>query len=151
MSGGEAFGSAGAQRRRSAAGASPLAQGTPQQGTPDESAEIFPRSFRIQRSGSADSLASLVSHKNLLACIHQIIFAGGKTAYLYFSFAARISNTKLASTLYRLPAAPSTHMAAVPVFVSSQTKACQCILKVILYCLAAEPHKRHHSARGVLL
>ena len=41
-------------------------QGTPQavleeSGTPDsQSAETFPRSFRIQRSGSADSLASLV-------------------------------------------------------------------------------------------
>ena len=41
-------------------------QGTPEavpeeSGTPDSySAETFPRSFRIQRSGSADSLASLV-------------------------------------------------------------------------------------------
>ena len=45
-------------------------QGTPEavpeeSGTPDSySAETFPRSFRIQRSGSADSLASLVSHSS---------------------------------------------------------------------------------------
>ena len=130
MSGGEAFGSAGAQRRRSAAGASPLAQGTPQQGTPDDSAEVFPRSFRIQRSGSADSLASLVSHYSVLACTRQIPFANGKTRHLHFAPAAHTSNAKLASTLHRLPAAPSTHMAAVSVFVSSQMEACQRISKV---------------------
>ena len=81
LSGGEALGSTGARRRRSAPGASPLVQGTPQalleeeSGTPDsQSAETFPRSFKIQRSGSADSLASLVSlpfplHVTL-TCVH---------------------------------------------------------------------------------
>lgn len=61
------LGSGGAQRRRSSQGMSPLAQGTPpgaprESGTPDsQSAETFPRSFKIVRSGSADSLASLVT------------------------------------------------------------------------------------------
>lgn len=64
LSGGEALGSV--QRRRSTQGSTPLGQRTPEavpeeSGTPDsQSAETFPRSFRIQRSGSADSLASMV-------------------------------------------------------------------------------------------
>lgn len=51
------------ERRRSAPGAGSPSAGEADGGTPNSaSAETFPRSFKIQRASSADSLASMVIH-----------------------------------------------------------------------------------------